>query len=215
MLIVSGLADPSDRNSELFYPCDVCPSVATATPDSEPEFVQRSRIPLRYAEVRIEGWEPAGGEPRGVVELFVSSWPPPLPILLLTGSSGTGKTHLAIGIMRRFHEEHGVGARFWPVVELLERFRGTFDDARATETLESIKAEMRRLHLLVLDDFGAHKSTEWAEERLFDLIDERYRDRRPLIVTTNLTVADLPPRLKSRLASGMIALFEGADRRLA
>lgn len=215
MLIVSGLADPGDRNSELFYPCDVCPSEATAAPDSEPEFVKRSRIPLRYADVRIEGWEPANGQPRRIVETFCATWPPAHPVLLLHGGSGTGKTHLAIGAMRRIHEQHAQAARFWPVVDLIERFRSTFNDDSATETIESVKAEMRRTPLLVLDDFGAHKSTEWAEERLFDLIDERYRDRRPLIVTTNLTVEQFPPRTKSRIASGMVAAFEGRDRRLA
>lgn len=215
MLIVSGLSNPADRTSELFYPCDVCPSVATAAPDTSEEFATRSRIPTRYTECRIETWEPANGEPRHAVEVFTDTWPPAHPILLMSGTSGTGKTHLAIGAMRYVHEVHGKAARFWPVVELLERFKATFDEARATETLESVKAEMRRTPLLVLDDFGAHKSTEWAEEQMFQLIDERYRDRRPLIVTTNLTVDQIPPRTKSRLASGMIVMFVGRDRRVA
>ena len=78
------------------------------------------------------------------------------------------------------------------------------------------QVEMSGAEVLVLDDFGAHKSSEWAEERLFHLIDQRYSARKTLIVTTNMTLQELPARVKSRLASGSVVNFANIpDRRLA
>lgn len=175
------------------------------------------RIPARFRGCRISSWLPDNARPRLACQAYVLAWPPPKPLLLLTGDKGRGKTHLACGVVRELFEHHGVRGQFWPVVDLLDRYRATFDADRATETVEQVDAQLRRLDLLVLDDLGTQKSTEWAEERLYRLVDERYRDMRPLVVTTNVTLQEMPDRVMSRLADGAVSTvvqFVGTDRRL-
>jgi DNA replication protein DnaC len=174
------------------------------------------RIPAKFRESRIATWLPDNGRPRLAAQTYVVRWPPEKPLLLLSGNKGVGKTHLACGILHDVFERHGQRGQFWPVVDLLDRYRATFDEDRATETVESVDAQLRQCAVLVLDDFGTHKSSEWAEERLFRLIDERYRDLRPLVVTTNAGLLELPDRIKSRMSDGSSSTLvnvSGPDRR--
>ncbi len=200
-------------------PCPDCDGrgASSGGPSGMEREIERMRIPARFRECRISSWQPDNGRPRLACQTFVLSWPPSKPFVLLTGDKGRGKTHLACGVLRAVFEGHGVRGQFWPVVDLLDRYRATFDADRATETVEQVDAQLRRLDLLVLDDLGTQKSTEWAEERLFRVIDERYREMRPLVVTTNATLQEMPDRVMSRLADNGVAQvvqFQGTDRRL-
>ena len=207
----------------LFGRAEPCPGCAGAAalaaaghpPPAPPE--ERMRIPARYREVRIETWEPPGAKPRAAAEAYVAAWPPPKPVLYFTGEKGTGKTHLACGILRAAWERHAVRGQFWPVVDLLDRLRRASDPDRATESVDDIHDQLRRVPLIVLDDLGAHRGTEWAEERLFALIDGRYRDAAPMVVTSNVTLQELAPRVRSRLvdtASSVVVQVVGPDRRM-
>jgi len=137
-------------------------------------------------------------------------------MMFLTGTKGTGKTTLACAIARTVYERHQVRAQFWPVIDLLDRYRRTFDQDRAVETTDDIDVQMRRVPLLVLDDYGAHKGTEWAEERLFALIDYRYREMLPTIITSNVAAMEIAERVRSRLTDVsvcQIVQFSGKDMR--
>ena len=206
------------RGEEGFGKAVPCPECAKRSP--EPAELEREvlrlRIPAKFREARISTWQPDNGRPRLAAQSYVVRWPPEKPLLLFTGSKGVGKTHLAAGIVREVFDRHGQRGQFWPVVDLLDRFRATYDDDRATETIETVDQQLRQMAVLVLDDFGTHKSSEWAEERLFRLIDERYRDLRPLVVTTNLGLMELPDRVKSRLtdsSTSTLVNVAGTDRR--
>ena len=183
--------------------------------DLERELV-RMRIPAKYRDRTIASWLPLDARPRAVAETFVASYPPPKPLIFLTGGVGTGKTHMACGIVRAFFEQHGKRGQFWPTIDLLDRYRATFDESRATETVEAVDAQLRQCAILVLDDYGAHRSTEWAEERLFRVVDERYRTRAPLVITSNIDVMEMPARVLSRLkeaSDSTIVYFDGPDQR--
>ncbi len=198
------------------YPCPECARRPGAL-DAPERVAERMRIPAKFREARISTWLPDNGRPRLAAQTYVVRWPPEKPLLLLSGTKGVGKTHLACGILCEVFERHGQRGQFWPVVDLLDRYRATYDEDRATETVETVDAQLRQLAVLVLDDFGTHKSTEWAEERLFRLVDERYRDLRPLVVTTNAGLLELPDRVKSRLADGSCSTLvqvSGPDRRM-
>ena len=197
------------------HPCPACAS-RPATPEAIEHELERLRIPAKFRHSRIGTWLPDNGRPRLAAQAYVLGWPPAKPLLLLSGPKGVGKTHLACGILRELFDRHGKRGQFWPVVDLLDRYRATYDEDRATETVEAVDAQLRQCAVLVLDDLGTHKSTEWAEERLFRLIDERYRDLRPLVVTTNVGLQKLPDRIKSRLADGSCSTLvnvSGPDRR--
>nr|WP_308445340.1 ATP-binding protein [Tepidiforma sp.] len=201
-------------------PCPACAGAAAmaaagAPPPASPE--ERMRIPARYRSVTFDQWLPANGTPRVRCQSYAASWPPERPLLFLTGEKGTGKTHLACAILRAAWERHGVRGQFWPVIDLLDRLRRASDPDRATETVDDVQEQLLRVPLLVLDDLGAHRGTEWAEERLFALIDARYRDGLPLVVTSNVGLLDVAPRVRSRLADAQVSTvvpFAGPDRRM-
>lgn len=198
-----------------YAPCPACRG-GSANPEIAVNPQERMRLPLRYAGTTFDVWKPHNGGPRLRCMSYVADWPPSKPHILLTGNKGTGKTTLSIAILKAAHEKHGVTGQFWPVTDLLARLRATADPDRATESEGDILDQMRRIPLLVLDDWGAHKATDFAEDRLFTIIDYRYRDMRPTVVTSNTDLVDLDSRVKSRLADAAVAQivqFTGKDMR--
>lgn len=203
-----------DGNRATLRPCPRCANNEPAA--YEPA---RFRVPHILANATLDSWLPDNGGPRMAAERFVASWPPEPYMLLLTGPPGRGKSHIAAGIQRRVFERHGKSSRFWVVPELLDRIKATFNEERRHETVDEIHNEMGRIPLLILDDLGTEKSTEWAEEELFKIVDRRYREGLPLVVTTNLETVHLDARLESRLTDrthGRVVAFDGnryPDRR--
>jgi len=116
--------------------------------------------------------------------------------LLLHGPYGCGKTHLAAAIAN-FAVSMGVPTLFLTVPDLLDTLRFSYSDPSAT--FEQRFEEVRRVRLLVLDDFGTQNATPWAQEKLFQIVNYRYINRLPLVVTTNLALAEIEPRIRSRL----------------
>jgi DNA replication protein DnaC len=144
--------------------------------------------------------------------------------LTLTGHVGTGKTHLAIGLVR-LACGLGIAARFYTLPDLLTRLKATYADAdddhrRARRESEAdVLDELAAAPLLALDDLGVAKPTDWLRDRLYTLVDARYVAGRPVISTAN---EDLPTlarylgqRVVSRLAGASLQVaFEGQDYRL-
>ncbi len=114
--------------------------------------------------------------------------------LVLAGPTGVGKTHLALAIAWEWFED-GFDVLFSRADDLLDWLRQGYDDNTYHKRIESI----RRRHLLVLDDLGAEQSKEWAGEKLDRIVDWRYINQMPLVVTTNAKSEDLAPRVASRL----------------
>lgn len=116
--------------------------------------------------------------------------------LLLMGSYGCGKTHLAAAIANTC-VEFGMQTIFLTVPDLLDWLRYSYD--AVDDSFEKRFEELRNVNLLVLDDLGAHNATGWAAEKLFQIIDYRYIRKLPTVVTTNLDLEDLDDRIRSRL----------------
>ena len=116
--------------------------------------------------------------------------------LVLMGTYGCGKTHLAAAVANAC-VEFGMTTLFLTVPDLMDWLRNSFD---ASDTnFEQRFDEIRNVGLLVLDDLGAQNTTKWANEKLYQIIDYRYVRKLPLVVTTNLTLEDLDDRIRSRL----------------
>jgi DNA replication protein DnaC len=116
--------------------------------------------------------------------------------LLLRGKTGCGKTHLAAAIAN-FAVSMGVPTLFVTVPELLDMLRAAYSDPESS--FEERFDEICRASLLVLDDFGTQNATPWAQEKLFQILNFRYINKLPLVITTNLFIGDIESRIRSRL----------------
>ena len=117
--------------------------------------------------------------------------------LLLQGGYGCGKTHLAAAIANSA-VGMGVPTLFLTVPDLLDTLRFSFDSEDTN--FEQRFDEIRNAGLLILDDFGTQNATAWAQEKLFQIVNYRYINHLPLVVTTNLDMDDIEARIRSRLA---------------
>ena len=116
--------------------------------------------------------------------------------LLLMGGYGTGKTHLAAAIAN-YAVQMGVPTLFLTVPDLLDSLRFAFDSTDTT--FEERFEQIRNCELLILDDFGTQIATSWAQEKLFQIINYRYINKLPLVITTNLSMEEIEGRIRSRL----------------
>ena len=117
--------------------------------------------------------------------------------LLLRGGYGCGKTHLAASIAN-FAVDMGVPTLFLTVPDLLDMLRFSYDSDDIT--FEERFNEIRNASLLILDDFGTQNATGWAQEKLFQIMNYRYINKLPMVVTTNLSLDEIDARVRSRLS---------------
>ena len=108
--------------------------------------------------------------------------------LTLFGSTGVGKTHLAVSIANT-QIELGQPVFFAFVPELLDYFRYTFDP-QSRVTMESILEEVKNTPLLILDDLGQEHNSPWAEEKLYQIFVHRHNNRLPTVITSMQNLAD-------------------------
>lgn len=119
--------------------------------------------------------------------------------LLMTGREGTGKTHLAVAILKEVISK-GYKGLYWNVPELFLELRRRMDHG-AEENEADLFDIARRADLLVLDDLGAERTSEYVLDRLYVLINRRYEDDSATIITTNRTLPELKQQLSPRIAS--------------
>ncbi len=120
---------------------------------------------------------------------------PAQPWLLLSGANGRGKTGLAVGAMRAL-AERGVGCAFVLVPDLLDGLRTTYGSRENFDaSYDQLMGDLRTVSLLVLDDLGKEKATDWATEKLFQVIAGRHANLKRTIVTTNLGLKGISQRL--------------------
>ena len=117
--------------------------------------------------------------------------------LVLTGTYGCGKTHLAAAIVNE-RLRRNEPAVFMTVPDLLDHLRSSFGPQSEVGYSELFE-QLRSAPLLILDDLGAQSSTPWAQEKLYQLLNYRYNFQIPTVITTNQRLEDLDPRVCSRL----------------
>jgi DNA replication protein DnaC len=112
--------------------------------------------------------------------------------LYLIGDNEKGKTHLAAGIAYELVQK-AIPVVMTSMGDLLSRFRASYNDGYESE--QRLMAVMTTVDLLVIDDLGKGQPTEWALEKMFELIDARVSKKLPMIITTNYTDDELLRRL--------------------
>jgi DNA replication protein DnaC len=117
--------------------------------------------------------------------------------LLLQGGYGCGKTHLAASIANRC-VSLAIPTLFLTVPDLLDNLRFSYESEEFT--FEERFDQIRTAPLLILDDFGTQNATPWACEKLFQILNYRYINHLPMVLTTNLSLDELDGRIRSRLA---------------
>ncbi len=185
---------------------------AAAAQDAEERAVRLAErlkdVPARYAGARLEHPEASAWVARFLKDPRVNG-------LLITGPVGTGKTHLMWAIYRAIAEAdpQPFGVISVKVVSLLARLRPGGDESHADVV------RLCGTRLLMLDDIGAQKGSEWVSERLYEIIDARYEARLPMICTTNRKPDKLAEVVGERVASRLHEMCDvipvlGGDRRL-
>jgi DNA replication protein DnaC len=144
--------------------------------------------------------------------------------LFLEGQPGVGKTHLAVAVLKQVIQTTGVRGLFYDTRDLLRVIRSTYDPSIRTTEVEILRPVMTA-DLLVLDDLGAEKTSEWVEETMNLIVNTRYNERRLTIFTSNYE--DIPDdtdpnsllfrighRMRSRLHEMCeFEVLDGADYR--
>lgn len=131
--------------------------------------------------------------------------------LYLHGGYGVGKSHLLAATAMRLIERR-VGALYVVVPEFLDRIRRSFN-ADADEEFDALWRRIESCEVLLLDDLGAEKASPWVTERLYTLIDSRYRDGSPLVVASNLSPEQIGGRIGSRLGDMRLTTVIGLEAR--
>ena len=158
-----------------------------------------SRIPERYRHCSLDTFETSFPGADGSLERalttarrFVDEYPVDTAGkgLLFVGTMGTGKTHLAVGVLRRLVREKGVRGLFCDYRELLKNIQNSYNPQVATTELELLKPVFSA-DVLVLDDLGAQRPNEWVWDTVALLLNARYNDKQTTIITTNYP--DQPP----------------------
>tara|TARA_Y100000310_G_C20574248_1_gene759674 strand:- start:6 stop:764 length:759 start_codon:yes stop_codon:yes gene_type:complete len=155
----------------------------------------------RRKKATLENFKPEKGTEATVKALGEFVIGKGVPILHLLGGTGCGKTHLLEAVGRKFLEK-GLSVRYEYSPEVVERFRATFRGEK--EDAEELMLWYQMKDLLVVDDLGAGRSTDFSIETLGTLVDQRIRSGKRMIVTSNIAkkevmVEALGPRLASRL----------------
>ena len=128
------------------------------------------------------------------VQVFADS---PADWIVLSGSYGCGKTHLAAAIANHRIAQRQT-ALFVTVPDLLDHLRATFSPHSAI-SYDKLFEQVRKAPLLILDDLGTESATAWAREKLYQLFDYRYNARLPTVITTPQRIDQLDARIRSRL----------------
>lgn len=153
------------------------------------KLLKSAKIPARYRNKTLENFD-ASLQPKAykIAVEYTKTWPKGNgESLFFVGPVGTGKSHLARAILSAMIRQHGISGLAATVPNLMDDLRPGADDGKSNEQIQLLKT----VPLLVLDDLGAQKNTEWVTERLFVIINARYDEMLPTVITSNIYLEDL------------------------
>lgn len=184
--------------------------------------LRRAGIPERYIDRDLDGFRAVPGTEKAIAAARECVERP--RGIVMIGKPGSGKTHLAVGILRALALSHrdtdptyrGFRSKFVVVPEFLDQLRERIGDSTVPDPLP----DLMDAPLVVLDDLGREKPTEWVVDRLYVLINRRYNAMLPTIATSNYPLSELAGRgyeaMMSRLRdSATLITLDAPDYRRA
>ena len=179
--------------------------------ESRPALIEeKAGLPPLYRNASLENFllpadNPIANRALSTVMLIVRTYAREFPNtdkpgLLFIGEPGTGKTHLAVAALRILISR-GFEGVFFDYQNLLERIRAGYDPASGATERAAYQSALDS-EILLLDDLGAHRVTDWVEDTVTSLITYRTNHRKPLIATTNLHDPDIMGAPADRTAGG-------------
>lgn len=205
---------PDDERFGKIVPCPHCH-------ETDNETIQRlgalAGLPLPTREThRFPRWQKGPGLAECYnYALAFANGKRPHCFLTFAGEPGTGKTHMAIAISWHWLECASGTVAYWQVEALLDTLRQGYSQEKADELsgTYALLNFVKKCSLLVLDDLGAERSTDWSSAKLDEVVDHRYLHQLPTVVTLNVTPDALPPRLADRLFEGKVFVLKTRSHR--
>lgn len=195
------MVDPKDGQPVLWKKPCACRNAEIMAEDAEKAKLRKERakqarqrwadIPDMFTGATLKGYQKLPGTESafGIVKNYLLDREANFEAgrgIILMGAVGCGKTHLGCAVLNCALED-GYHAAYWNVPQQLELLMpGNADEIDQMHILD--KAIIA--HVLLLDDLGAEKSSEWTRKELMVILDERYRNNKPTIVTSNLMLTD-------------------------
>ena len=152
------------------------------------KLLAEARIPPRYQRCALTNFLTYPNEEliRALTRAreFVDAFPVVDKALLLIGPPGIGKTHIAVAVLRQAILTRGARGLYYDTRTLLSSIRSTYNPVIRTAEMDILRPVMQA-ELLVLDDLGAERLTDWVEETMNLIVNTRYNDEKPTIFTSN------------------------------
>ncbi|MDE2473296.1 MAG: ATP-binding protein [Bradyrhizobium sp.] len=185
--------------------------------------LRRSCIPARFSDRTIVGYRATvAAQQRAltIAQRYVETWADQVKrggSLVLTGSPGTGKTHIACAIAAAVIEQHLSEAMYATVLNAMRHIKSTYN-RESTRTETQAINDFLSPDLLVLDEVGVQFGTEHEKTLLFEILNERYANCSPVILISNLDAGALESFLGQRLMDryrecGVVLAFDWASHR--
>ena len=182
--------------------------------------VQHADVPRRFVKESLNTFEKRSSFARAALTYandYVANFDPEAGQgLYIHGTTGSGKTHLAVGILKTLIANHYSGV-FFNVTSLFDQIRRNMDPAAPSGAAEALEARLQS-SIVVLDDLGVQRTSAWVVDRLYAMINAIYEDCRTLIITSTLKPSELEQTYDRSIVSRIIGMckvveLEGADQR--
>jgi len=157
--------------------------------------ISEARIPKRYQHCDLESYlpnDPSQKKAKADVIRFLEKYPMIDVGLLFLGNCGVGKTHLAVSLLKQIILQKGDFGLFYDFRDLLREIQGSWNGISQTSELEILRPVLSA-DVLVLDELGANKPTEWVRDTIAHIINCRYNEKKLTILTSNYPDAATQP----------------------
>jgi len=175
------------------------------------QLLEQSRIPRRYERCSFDNFDivkdPQTGQPNATLarahffgRRFVEEYPAEFG-LLFYGTTGAGKTHLAVAVLRELIFERGAACLFYDFRDLLKDIRDTYNPIYRTSELRVLQPVLNA-EVLLLDEMAATDPSDWVKETLAHIINSRYNQKKITLITTTLPMGEGVEGERGKMPSG-------------